>query len=121
MKKTLLALSAALALTACAPGAITPTIPTPAAYAQRTAADEQIAVGLEQGYKAFRLALELGADTGVIKGERARVAAAADERAYAALLTARVAYTTANASDYISLARNANATIAAAIAAVRSK
>jgi hypothetical protein len=117
MKSLILALSA-LALVACEP--VTPNpIPTPAAFAQRSAADEQIAVGIELGYKAFRTALELGVDTGVIKGARATTAAAADRRAYAAVLTARQAYQTANAADFIAAARKANETIALAIAAVK--
>jgi len=112
--------AAALALSACkATAPSIGVIPTPVETVDRTAADEQVAVGIEQGYKAFRLALELGVDTGVIKGPRATLAAAADRRAYAAVLTARQAYKTANAAAFITAARSANATLAAAIATVK--
>ena len=121
MSRLILALSTALTLTACTPAAIAPFTVGPAAVAQRTAADEQVAVGIELGYKAFRTAVELGVDTGVIKGTLAAKAAAADQRAYAAVQTARAAYKTANTGDFIAAAREANATIAAAIATVRSR
>jgi hypothetical protein len=120
MKKLIFALSAAFALTACDLAPPNP-IPTPASFAQRTAADEQVAVGIELGYKAFRMAAELGVDSGAIKGARAAQIAAVDKRAYAAVLTARKAYQTANAGDYITAARQANETIAAAVATVGSR
>jgi len=113
-----IAIVAALALAACTP-TITNIPTSPAALSDRTIADEQVAIGLELGYKAFRLALELGVDAGVIKGPRATQAAAADQRAYAALLVARAAYRTGNAGDYITAAREANAAIAAGVAAVK--
>lgn len=119
--KPLLVLFAALALSAC--GAATP--PTagvpiaPVGIANRTAADEQVALGVEQGYKALRLALELGVDAGVIKGAHATRAALADQRAYAAVLTVRQAYRTANASSFVAAARSANATLASAIVTVK--
>lgn len=117
MKRYLVAF-AALSLASC--GVVgTGVLPTPVEYANRTAADEQAAVAVENGYKAFRLALELGVDAGVIKGERARVAAAADQRAYAALLAFRQAYRTANAADLLAAGRSANLAIAQAIAAVK--
>lgn len=111
-----LIIAAALALGACgAPLTVPASIPAPVELANRTAADEQIAVGAENGYKAFRLVIELGVDTGVIKGERATRAAAADRRAYAALLTLRAAYKTANAADFLTAARSANSAIDQAI------
>lgn len=109
----------ALALTACVPTTGTVIIPAPIEFAGRTAADEQIAIGIEQGYKAFRMALELGVDTGVIKGDRARLAARADAQAYSGVLIAREAYLTANAEDFINAARSANSTIGQAIALVK--
>ncbi len=112
-------IAAALALSACGVTEAPTIIPAPVELANRTTADEQIAVGIEQGYKAFRLAIELGVDTGVIKGDRAVRAAAADQRAYAAVLTVRQAYRTANEGGFIAAARSANATIAAAIATVK--
>lgn len=123
MKRLLIAF-AALSLAACIPS--TPpappiSLPTPAALADRTAADEQAAIAVENGYKAFRIALELGVDTGAIKGERAVRAAKADQTAYRALLVLRTAYQTANKEDFINAARSANSAIAQAIALVRSK
>ncbi len=114
-----IALFAALALAACQTGAPVNILPIPVTIADRTVADEQVASGLELGYKAFRVALELGVDTGAIKGARATLAASADQRAYTALLAARAAYRTANAPSYIAAAREANAAIASGIAAVK--
>ena len=120
MRKTFSIGLVALALAACAttPVAV-PHIPAPYEFAGRTAADEQAAVAVENGYKAFRLALELGVDAGVIKGERAVKAAAADRQAYNALLIFREAYKTANATDLLAAGRSANIAIAQAIAAVK--
>ncbi len=118
----ILALSAALALSACTVPITSPiVIPTPVSYAQRTAVDEQVAVNAESAYKAFRLALELGVDSGVLRGPRATVAAMADQRAYAALRVFRQAYRTANAKDFLAAARSANIAVEQAIATVRSK
>jgi hypothetical protein len=113
----------ALALVACgSPGTGLGSIPTaPVELANRTAVDEQVAVGIENGYKAFRLAVELGVDTGVIKGDRAVRAKAADNRAYAALLVFRQAYKTANATDFLTAARSANIAVEQAIAVAKEK
>ncbi len=122
MKRILISLSA-LALVACTPGYITPglgsVIVAPVEYANRTAMDEQAAVGVELGYKAFRQTIELGVDSGFIKGERAARAAAADRRAYAALLVVRQAYKTANAQDFLMAIRSGNIAIEQAVAAVK--
>ncbi|MES2902842.1 MAG: hypothetical protein V4696_01530 [Pseudomonadota bacterium] len=116
-----LILAGAFALSACVP-ALPTNIPTaPVEVANRTAADEQIAIGVESGYKAFRLAIELGVDTGVIKGERASRAASADKRAYAALLVLRQAYATANAADFLTAARAANAAVSDAITVAKGR
>ena len=120
MKRFLIAF-AALSLIGCTTTAGTGVIPTPVEYANRTALDEQAAVGVENAYKAFRMALELGVDTGVIKGERAVRAAKADQTAYTALLVLREAYKTANSADFLAAARSANIAIEQGIAAVRSK
>ncbi len=119
----LLIIAVALALSACgATSGPLANIPTaPVALADRTAADEQVAIGVEGGYKAFRLAVELGVDTGVIKGTRAALAASADQRAFAALQALRAAYKTANAADYLTAARSANSAIAQGIAVVKGR
>lgn len=108
-----------LALSACSTLSSPAAIPAPVELANRTAVDEEARNGVELGYKAFRLALELGVDAGVIKGERAVKAAAADRQAYNALLIFREAYKTANAADLLAAGRSANIAIAQAIAAVR--
>lgn len=120
MNRLILASCIALGLSACQ---VTPpaSIPAPVELASRTAADEQIAIGVENGYKAFRLAIELGVDTGVIKGTRATLAAAADQRAYAALLTLRTAFKTANATDFLTAARAANSAVEQAIAVAKGR
>jgi hypothetical protein len=92
---------------------------TPSVYAQRTAVDEQVAVGVELGYKAFRTAMELGVDAGLIKGQRATLVAAADQRAYAAVLVFRQAYKTANSADLLAASRSAHIAIEQALAAVK--
>lgn len=120
MKTLLLALS--LGLAACSttlPADPIASIPAPVSFANRTAADEQIATGIELGYQGFARALELGVDTGVIKGERATRARAAHRAAYQGVLIVREAYKTANAEDFLNAARSANSTIAKAIALVK--
>lgn len=119
MKRLLTALVAMAVVAACAPGLVSSTLPAPVEYANRTAMDEQAALGVELGYKAFREVLELGVQTGVIKGARATAAAAADRRAYAALLVVREAYKTANAGDFLNAIRSGNIAIAQAVAATK--
>lgn len=122
MKRLLIAL-VALTLAACGTTSglndLITTPPAPATYANRTAADEQAAVAVENGYKAFRLAIELGVDSGVIKGARATMVAKADQCAYNALLIFREAYRTANSTNLLAAGRSANIAIAQAIAAVK--
>ena len=126
MRRSLIAF-AALALAACStvPSGSTigdlVTTTAPSTYANRTAADEQAAVAVENGYKAFRLAVELGVDSGIIKGERAVMAAKADQCAYTALLVFREAYRSANSTDLLTAGRSVNIAIEQAIAAVRGK
>jgi len=121
MKRTLLALVAAISLSGCtvaqASGALG--IPTPVEYAQRTAVDEQVGVGIENAYKAFRLTVELGVDTGFIKGPLAAKVRQADLCAYQAVLIYRQAYKTANAADLLMAARSANIAIEQALAAIK--
>ena len=121
MLKTFFAAILAVSLTACSVVGPTGSIPAPVELADRTAKDEQAAIAIENGYKAFRLAVELGVDTGVIKGERAAAVAKADQCAYAALLVFRQAYKTANSADLVAAGRNVNAAIDQAIAAVKGK
>ena len=116
--KLLLTIVAALSLTGCtlaqASGPLG--IPVPVEYANRTAVDEQVGVGIENGYKAFRTAVELAVDTGFLKGERAATVQRANRCAYAAVNVYRQAYKTANAADLLLAARSANIAIAQAVA-----
>lgn len=120
MKKLYLALALAtgISLSACSVATSSP-LPTPSAVSDRTAMDEQAAVSVELAYKAFRLAVELAVDSGVLKGERAVVAAKADQQAYNAVLIMRSAYKTANAEDFLNAARSAKIAVEQALATVR--
>lgn len=83
----------ALALPGCnASGSLGPIPSSPGAIAPANELDERLAVGAELAYKTLRLALELGVDAGVIRGERATQMAALDNRAYQAVLAVRAAY-----------------------------
>jgi hypothetical protein len=108
-----------LALTACAGGLSLPT--APAQVANATVLDEQGALGVELAYKAFRTALELATDAGVLRGAAASKAADLDARAYLAVLAARGAYKAGNAGSYAEAVNDARAAITAALAAIGSK
>lgn len=122
MRKLLLGALLPLTLAGCAGLGSLPTVPpAPVEVANRTAADEQAAQGAELSYKAFRTALEIATDAGLLKGAAATKAANLDNRAYAALLAARAAYRTANSADYLAAVGTARAAIDAALAAVKGK
>lgn len=125
-------LATALCLSACAttpPIDLLPAVaaaadrvlPAPETIANRTVADEQAAIGVELAYKAFRTALELGVDAGVITGPRARLAADADNRAYAAVQAMRAAYRGANAGGTLAAAAEARTAIAQALLALKGR
>lgn len=120
MKSFLIAI-AALSLSGCtvaqASGVLG--IPTPVEYSARTAVDEQVAMGIDNAYKAFRLTAELGVDTGLIKGERATSIRRANRCAYQAVRIFREAYQTANSADLLAAARSANIAIEQAIATAK--
>lgn len=77
-------------------------------------ADEQAVVGVGLAYKAFRLSAETGVEAGIIKGERARVVADADNRAFAAVEAVDVVYRTCNGNLAEALAR-ANSALSVAV------
>ena len=118
MRKLLLIFAAPLALTACA---TLPSVPPPAQVANATLLDEQGALGVELAYKAFRTALEVAVDAGVLRGAAASKAADLDSRAYLATLAARGAYKAGNAANYAEAVTDARAAINAALAAIGSK
>lgn len=121
MRKLLLAvaLACAPALAGCSTTGL-PSVPTaPAQVADRTVLDEQVGAGVELAYQAFRTALEVATDAGLIRGARATQVAALDNRAYTAVQAVRAAYRAGNANGYAAAATDARAAIAAALAAVK--
>lgn len=74
--------------------------PAPATYADRTTVDEATMGLAETAYKLSAIAVELGVDVGVIKGERAAWFKATDARAYAALQSLRTAYRAGNSTSF---------------------
>lgn len=120
MRKLFLVAALPLALAGCGLGTIAGNVPTsPGQVADRTVLDEQGALGVELAYKAFRTALEVATDAGVLRGQRATQAAALDNRAYAAVQAARAAYRAGNAASYARAVTDARAAINAALAAVK--
>lgn len=116
MNKTYIAaiLLAATPLSACA------TIPdSPAEVSNSTVLDEKGAIGAELAYEAFRSAVEIGVDAGLIKGPAATKLAAIDNKAYKALQTARSAYRAGNATNYASALLEARTAISEGIALVK--
>ena len=115
MRKLFLFALAPLTLAACD---LNPPV-SPGQVARRTVLDEQAALGVELAYKAFRTALEVAVDAGVLRGERAAQVAALDNRAYAAVQAVRAAYRAGNAASYTQAVSDARAAINAALAAVK--
>jgi hypothetical protein len=117
MKRFFTAL-AAFALVSCTTADVSRAvgIPVPVEYAQRTAVDEQVGVGIENAYKGFRTALEVGVDSGFLTGSRASAARLANQCAYRAVVVFRQAYKTANSADLLAAARSANIAIEQALA-----
>lgn len=121
--KRIILLAAAIALSACGVNADTVAsasataadavgAPAPATVADKTTLDERALTGIELAYKAARIAVELGVDTGVIKGTTATRFAVLDNQAFLAVTTARSAYRTGNASSYRTALSEAQAAIA---------
>lgn len=121
MRKLFLAAAAlSLSLTGCAGLGTLASVPTsPGQVADQTVLDEQAALGVELAYKAFRTALEVAVDAGLLRGQRAAQAATLDNRAYEAVQAARAAYRSGNAASYAQAVTNARAAIDAALAAVK--
>lgn len=119
MRKLFLAAALPLALAGCGLSTLGNVPTSPGQVADRTVLDEQGALGVELAYKAFRTALEVAVDAGLLRGERATQAAALDNRAYAAVQAARAAYRAGNAANYQRAVTEARAAIDAALAAVK--
>lgn len=106
MKKVILA-SFLLSLSACS------SIPTsPGVISNQTVLDEKVLIAVELAYKTEVLAIETGINTGVIAGAAAVKIADLDNKAYLAVLVARNAYATGNASTYLGAVASARAAVA---------
>jgi hypothetical protein len=110
MKRTILCLAAALALSGCglslgdtasagATVADAAGAPAPVAAADKTRLDEAVITGAELAYKAARLSVETLTDAGQIKGATARRVAELDNQAFLALAVARGAYRAGNSAS----------------------
>lgn len=122
MNRFAFALLAALSLgiAACAGFTAPAGVPTsPSEAADTTVLDERAALSVELAYKALRLAMETAVDAGALTGERARQAAALDNRAYAAVVAVRTAYRAGNAQSYATAVDEARAAIGATLDALR--
>ena len=93
-------------------------VPPPATVANKTALDEQLGRGVELAYKAFRLLMEARVDSGKLTGAKAVAVADLDNKAFKATQAVQAAYRTANAVSYSDAVKQANAAIAAALAAI---
>lgn len=105
-------------LAGCTPAPIN-VPPPPVTVANSTVLDEKAATAVELSYKAMRLAMETAIDAGYLRGENARNAAELDNRAYAAVLAVRAAYSAGNAAGYDEAIGKALAAVGAAMAAVK--
>ncbi|AYJ87681.1 hypothetical protein D3Y57_19305 [Sphingomonas paeninsulae] len=101
MKRMILPLL--LALSACTPPVPISAI-APAQIASHTTADDIAIRSAEQAYKLSRTIIELGVDSGLLKGANATKAANIDNQAYAALTAARTAYAAFNSPGLLSAA-----------------
>lgn len=120
MKRIILAAALALSLPGCAGNIGIPSIPAaPVEVADKTKLDENGARGAEFSYRAFRTALELAVDYGVLKGPAAAKAAKLDNDAYSLVLAARAAYRAGNARNYKEAVDAALAAVGAATKAVK--
>lgn len=90
----------AICLATCVPISGCATIPTsPSDVASQTKIDEQVAVGADLAYKGFRLAVETGVSSGIIKGQLAAKLADVDNRLFSAYTLVADAYATANSQS----------------------
>lgn len=121
MLKIFLTAFAAVFLTACVPTLPSAGLPTPSTVAEQSILDEQLGIGVELGYKLWRVAVETGVKAGEIKGEKASRVAEIDLQLYNGLLAVRSAYATGNAATYSSAVVNFNRTLALGHAALGAR
>jgi hypothetical protein len=93
-----------LGLVACSPMAsqngLAGLPPAPVVLADQTILDEQASLSVELAYQASALTLRTAFRAGLLKGDAAARAAAADNTAYAAVQAVRAAYDAGNATSY---------------------
>lgn len=119
MKKMLLALvlvATPLSLTACA--SLPVAVGGPSSAANLTKADEQLAIGANLAYKTFRLAVETGVQSGLIKGERAGKLASLDNQLFELITAIDAAYRAANAASLADAVGRFNTVLAQANALI---
>lgn len=71
----------------------------PATVANRTVADEKAMIAAEQAFRTVETLLGAAVDAGALKGANAAKAKALNDKAHAALLAARRAYSAGNATN----------------------
>ena len=113
--------AAAMSLAACAPLATAVGPPdnlVPAAAADQTVLDEQVAISVELAYQAAVLTVSTATKAGLVKGDTAVKLLDADRVAYQAVLAVRAAYDTGNARSYAEAALSAQSAIRGVIALI---
>lgn len=109
-----------LFLTGCAAVSALSSLPaSPAAVCDRTLLDEQAGTGVELGYKAWRVGMELAVDSGKLHGAAATKIAKIDNQLYAGTVAVQTAYSTCNAASYRQAISKAQATLVAATNALK--
>lgn len=115
MMRLLLPLFAAVLLSGCAGlGGFVSGLPaSPGEVADQTTLDERGAIAVEIAYQAAARAAEALTDAGLIEGADAVRVAELDQKAFAAVQTARRAYAAGNAASYAEAIGKARADIGA--------
>lgn len=90
--------------------------PPPAALADQTKLDEQIAIGAEAMYRGARMLVEPLVDAGVIRGRTAGRFRTLNREAFDAIRAVRTAYDAGNARSYAAAAERASGAIAKLLA-----
>lgn len=74
--------------------------PAPSSFADKTVLDEKAATAVELAYRAARVAVELGVDAGLIKGQAAASVQTYNRAAWEAVQAVYSAYRAGNAESY---------------------
>lgn len=117
--RSLILITCALALPLAACEAFTTgTVPAPSTISDRTKADEQAAVTAHLAYKSWRLAVETGVKSGLIKGTLAGRVADLDNQIFKALSAVDAAYSGGNAADIYTAVGNFNTAVTVGYSAI---